>query len=483
MTNYPTAWQRRVLWIVITSLAIVALGTVVAILLVLFGRAVGFLQPVLIPLAVAALIAFLLDPVVRLISARTRLSRTASVLIVFVLITLLFALLLVSVIPQIYAQTVHMAEEMPAYTQKAQKRLISLVDASEKKIDQLDRMLPGIKSIAANASHASASPSPAPSPKTAAATGGTESAQANEQGAAIVRDYLQKQLPALGQQVPAILDSGWGLFIKSLGGFMGVFGALLSALIIPVYVYFLLVESHNIARRWSEYLPIRDSPFKQEVISVLIEINGYLAAFFRGQLLVSTIDGILIGGGLFVFVQLDFSFFIGLLVVVLTFIPYLGIILCYVPAVLIAVIQYGDWQHPLYVVAVMFVVQTLESTIISPKIVGDSVGLHPLTVIISVLGWSLLLDGPIGAILAVPLSATCKVLLRRYVWEKADRGRRLVPLTMATARSLDETAERTRLAREREAAQPPAELLTPVAATPASPAPIPAPPAPAAEAP
>jgi predicted PurR-regulated permease PerM len=199
--------------------------------------------------------------------------------------------------------------------------------------------------------------------------------------------------------------------------------------------------------------------------------------------LVSTIDGILIGGGLFVFVQLDFSFFIGLLVVVLTFIPYLGIILCYVPAVLIAVIQYGDWQHPLYVVAVMFVVQTLESTIISPKIVGDSVGLHPLTVIISVLGWSLLLDGPIGAILAVPLSATCKVLLRRYVWEKADRGRRLVPLTMATARSLDETAERARLAREKEAAQPPAELLTPVAASPASPAPIPAPPAPATDSP
>ena len=76
----------------------------------------------------------------------------------------------------------------------------------------------------------------------------------------------------------------------------------------------------------------------------------------------------------------------------------------------------------------MFTVQTLESTIISPKIVGDSVGLHPVTVIISVFGWSLLLDGPIGAILAVPLSATVKVLLRRYVWEASGRGRHFVPL-------------------------------------------------------
>ncbi len=126
---------------------------------------------------------------------------------------------------------------------------------------------------------------------------------------------------------------------------------------------------------------------------------------------------------------LDFSFFIGLLVVVLTFIPYLGIILCYIPAILIAIIQYGDFVHPLYVVAIMFSVQTLESTIISPKIVGDSVGLHPVTVIFSVFGWSLLLNGPIGAILAVPLSATVKVLLRRYVWEASGRGRHFVPLS------------------------------------------------------
>ena len=151
---------------------------------------------------------------------------------------------------------------------------------------------------------------------------------------------------------------------------LGWAGVLLDAIIIPVYLYFLLVESRNIARHWNEYLPIRDSPFKKEVVSVLLEINGYLVAFFRGQLIVSTIDGILIGGGLALFVHLDFSFFIGLLVVVLTFIPYLGIILCYIPVILIAVIQYGDFQHPAFAIGIMFLTQMLESTIISPKIVG-----------------------------------------------------------------------------------------------------------------
>ena len=142
------------------------------------------------------------------------------------------------------------------------------------------------------------------------------------------------------------------------------------------------------------------------------------------------------------FVHLDFAFFIGLLVVVLTFIPYLGIILCYIPVILIAIIQYGDFQHPFYAVMVMFLTQTLESTIISPKIVGDSVGLHPVTVILSVFGWSLLLNGPIGAILAVPLSATVKVLLRRYIWEASGRGRHFVPLGAASMAALEDENRR-----------------------------------------
>ena len=185
---------------------------------------------------------------------------------------------------------------------------------------------------------------------------------------------------------------------------------------------------------------------------MILEINGYLVAFFRGQLIVSTIDGLLIGGSLYLFLRLDFAFFITLLVTVLTFIPYLGIILCYIPAILIAVVQYGDWWHPFCVVLIMFTVQTLESTIISPKIVGDSVGLHPMTVILSVFGWSLLL----GAILAVPLTATLKVLMRRYIWEGGAAGKhRLIPLTSASAAMLDEvsrharTEEQTRVEEER----------------------------------
>jgi predicted PurR-regulated permease PerM len=166
-------------------------------------------------------------------------------------------------------------------------------------------------------------------------------------------------------------------------------------------------------------LPLRNSPLKTEVAAVLSQINNYVIAYFRGQLLVCLIDGTLIGIALY-FTGLNFAPLIGLLVVILTMIPYIGIILCWVPAVLIAAGQWGDWMHPLIVTGVFIVVQNLEAIFIAPKIVGNSVGLHPMTVIVSIFIWGLLIGGLLGPILAVPLTATVKVLLARYVW-----GRRL----------------------------------------------------------
>lgn len=453
MRNYPTAWQRRVLWAVFTYLTIAVGGAVAVTLITLVGRAVAFFQPVLLPFALAAVLAYLLEPIVRMLTARTRLSRTWAVLVVFLLILLVVGTLGVAVVPRVYNSTIKMVQDAPAFAHTAQERLLHLLDVSEKKLDQLNGLLPGTKpspspgaSPGASASPdaqvsdppatpaSSASPGPVDNGSVPTKEGPAPSAILKSNG---IRDYIQKQMPAVEAKVPALLDSVWHLLVSSIGGVLGAAGALLDLIIIPVYLYFLLVESRNIARHWNEYLPIRDSPFKKEVVSVLLEINGYIVAFFRGQLVVSTIDGILIGGSLAI-MGLDFSFFVGLLVVVLTFIPYLGIILCYIPAILIAIIQYGDFWHPFYVVLIMFVVQTLESTIISPKIVGDSVGLHPVTVILSVFGWSLLLGGPIGAVLAVPLSATVKVLLRRYIWEMSGRGRHFVPLGAASIAGLED---------------------------------------------
>jgi predicted PurR-regulated permease PerM len=210
-----------------------------------------------------------------------------------------------------------------------------------------------------------------------------------------------------------------------------VFGFILSMIIVPLYLYYFLTESPKITHSWSNYVPLRASEFKDDVVDTLTEINRYLIAFFRGQLVVSLINGIATGLGL-VIVGVKFGWLIGLVLFVLGIIPYLGIIICWVPAVIIASVQGGSylipadspwWVFPLVVTVIFAVVQQIDGLYITPKIVGDSVGLHPMTVIVSVFVWSLIMGGLLGAILAVPMTAALKVLFQRYVWQRGVQKR------------------------------------------------------------
>src|SRR5437868_10474607 len=140
----------------------------------------------------------------------------------------------------------------------------------------------------------------------------------------------------------------WNIIKRSICGFLGMTGFLLSLIMVPIYLFFLLKERPRIEKRWKDYLPLRASPLKDEIAAAISEINSYVIAYFRGQLLVCLVDGTLIGSILTLF-GLNFAPLIGLLVVILTMIPYVGIIVCWVPAVLIAAFQWGDWPDPLIV--------------------------------------------------------------------------------------------------------------------------------------
>ena len=132
-------------------------------------------------------------------------------------------------------------------------------------------------------------------------------------------------MPNLQQAFPTLMEKFWDILKKSIGGFLGVTGFLLSLILVPIYLFFLLNEKPRIERHWKEYLPLRASPLRDEVAEVLSQINSYVTAYFRGQLLVCLIDGILIGATLTLF-GLNFAPVIGAMVVVLTMIPYIGII-------------------------------------------------------------------------------------------------------------------------------------------------------------
>ena len=383
---HPTPFQTKSLWAAITSLSFLAVGASVLLIGSLVVGAISFLQPVLTPIAVAAILAFLLEPVVRF-SMRLGLSRLISIILVYLAFAAFFVGLLVYIIPPAYRQGSTLVKNFPGYMQKTQalttrtfENLHRLSSLDFLRSDQTDQ-------------------------------------PANEQLSALVSQSIKDAGNWVQQKIPDLAVESGRFLQRSLGGFLGVFGLLLSMILVPIFLFFFLKDSASIAENWSRYLPLRASPLKNEIVSLVGEINSYLISFFRGQLIVSLIDGFLISVALLV-LGLDFAILIGLMVGVLGLIPYLGMMICYIPAVIIAAAQFGDWTHPLIVTAIFILANNIDGIFIAPKIVGESVGLHPLTVIVSVLAWSLILGGLLGALLAVPLTATIKVLLKRYFWDR-----------------------------------------------------------------
>jgi predicted PurR-regulated permease PerM len=442
MTKYPTPWQSKTMWAALTALFVVLLVTIACSVVWIVANVVGFLQPILIPVAIAVILAYLLDPLIAKMTARG-LGRTKAVLALFTIAFLSIGVLVTWLAPIVSMQAASVGRELPQYTLKARDKLVDLIFRYDHTFGNPSGKQKSSSSTSGFVNWLLASPTPAAPPKPSPAMSPASPASAAVVAAnptvspaaretispasttltsadrQRIQEWVQKQMPNLERQLPYLSERIWTLLKQSIGGFLGVTGFLLSLVMVPIYLFFLLKESPAIARRWREYLPLRNSPLKDEVAAVLSQINNYVIAYFRGQLLVCLIDGLLIGTALFC-MGLNFAPLIGLLVVVLTMIPYIGIVLCWVPAVLIAAAQWGDWTHPLIVTFVFLLVQNLEAIFIAPRIVGNSVGLHPMTVIVSIFIWGLLIGGLLGPILAVPLTATAKVLLARYVW-----GRRL----------------------------------------------------------
>jgi predicted PurR-regulated permease PerM len=435
--EYPTPWQRKTLWSSATALAVVLIGAIVVGLIWLTSQVLGFLQPILIPFAVAGVAAFLLDPVVTKIEAWGT-TRTRAVMAVFAVVTLVLVGIALWIVPALVHQTDNVVRKVPAYTQRLKNAALDFARQVEVKTGFKMPILDNVETPKAEMGEVKKAEAAAEAPQTAQpeATPEAPPLPAGPPGPAGVTPAKDQTLALDWQQIvsgrwvqttlPVVLRNAWTFITKSVGGFLGVFGFLLSMIIVPVYLWYFLVESPTIAASWGDYVPLSKSAFKDEVVSLLGEINGYLIAFFRGQLVVSLINGTATGIGLMI-VGLDFGLLIGLLLCLLGLIPYLGIILCWVPAVIIASVQGGTgtwipgdpwWVFPLVVTGIFTVVQQIDGLFITPRIVGESVGLHPMTVIVSVFVWTLLMGGLLGAILAVPLTATIKVLLKRYVWEK-----------------------------------------------------------------
>jgi len=380
------------------------------------GRVLYILGPVLWPLAVAGVLAYLLDPVVDWLQAH-RFSRRGAIVAVFFLALCLMGALFASVVPQLVRETKLLAERVPSYLDKAQVKVeeyinnppgwaAGLLKERWKKalVTPVEPKTNGVERIN----------TPQPTPNPAASSASSTNAWSNLAG-----NIDRKTLESAGSWIATALPKVWNFLISQLGRVASWFAVLAGLALVPIYAYYLLAEKHGIQSRWTDYLPVSDSKFKDEMVFVLNSANDYMIAFFRGQVLVAICDGIMYTVG-FLIIGLPYAVLLGVVSIFLTLIPYLGAIITCSVALLLALVQFGDWTHPALVLVVFAVAQGLEGLVISPRILGDKIGLHPLTIIIALMAGTTLLGGLLGGILAIPLTALLRVVMFRYVWKRPE---------------------------------------------------------------
>lgn len=182
----------------------------------------------------------------------------------------------------------------------------------------------------------------------------------------------------------------------------------IGVLISPILAFYLLHDWYLIKDKLLLLIPGR---FRSEIILFFSDVDKVLSGIIRGQLTVACIIGFFITMGLY-FLGLKFAVMIGILAAIFDVIPYFGPIIGATPAVMLAILE-SPWLA-LKVVALFFVIQQIEGNIIHPKIIGENIGLHPLTVIFIVfVGGEV--AGIVGMLLAVPMVAISKVFINHVL--------------------------------------------------------------------
>ena len=356
----PEPQQVRLLWKALSLLAILFLISVGIGVACIGIEVLKLLQNIVLPVAFAVLLAYLLHPLVCVLQ-RLRLPRSLAVLLLFLLIGTGIGLIALFLGPHLYVQAGHLIEMAPQWLTQFSEQVQLFLNRSQHLTSRLGEV-------------------------SAAAT------------------------PHLADGASKLLSFSW----DSLGLVLHTVSFAIGLVFTPFFLFYFLADQPRIARHWKEYLPIRESRVKEEIIVAVEQINKYLISFFRGQVLVAAIDGVLLAIGLSL-IGVSNGLALGAAACILTIIPYFGIMTVGLATLLVAAYQPDGGLHlVLLAIGVIAAVQTLEGTLISPRIMGNRTGLHPVTVVLSILVCSKFLGPLLGAILAVPLMATLKVLLTRY---------------------------------------------------------------------
>jgi len=313
------------------------------------------LRSVLMPFVAGILLAYLLDPMVDKLE-KFKLSRLSSTLIVCFVTILIIVPALVLLIGMIENQISLLIQATPKY-------LTLIMEKIRPTLENLNERFPDLKS-----------------------------ANIEE----LVKNNIGNSMKFIGKVLKALISNGFALInLISL------------LLIMPIVTFYMLRDWDNFVKKFESLLPKKS---KKSIMATFKDIDKIIAGFIRGQLSVCLILGIFYSIGLKL-VGLELGLLVGFIAGIISFIPYVGSITGFVVGCILAFAQYGDITHVLYVVGVFMLGQFIEGNFLTPKLVGESVGLHPVWVMFALLAGGVLL-GFLGLMLAVPLAAIIGVLVR-----------------------------------------------------------------------
>lgn len=337
------------------------------VLVALGGWLLYLLAPVLTPFLVGGLLAYLGNPAVNRL-VRWHLPRALAVTLVFVLFLLLVVGLLVYIIPLLQAQIVSFVANVPGYLDWLQHTAVPRIQE-----------LLGVNLALDMAS---------------------------------LRQTLLDHWREVGNWASNLF-----LYVTRSG--LSVIGWLVNLLLIPVVTFYLLLDWERLPARTLALLPRRRQAW---AAGLARETDAVLGSFLRGQLTVMLALATVYSVGL-TLAGLNLALPIGVLAGLASFIPYVGFLTGLVSAALAAYLQFHDWLPLLWVAGVFLTGQLLESLWLTPRLVGNRIGLHPVAVIFAVMAGGQLF-GFTGVLLALPAAAVLKVWLhhvhRFYVGNDAD---------------------------------------------------------------
>ncbi|MCX7554994.1 AI-2E family transporter [Marinicella sp. S1101] len=325
-------------------------------LVILTGYLVYLLSPILTPFAVGALLAYLFDPLADKLEA-WKMSRSLAVAVVFLVITIIVIGIALLLVPALERQISSFIKNLPLYFEWLRNNIN-----------------PWLQS--------------------------TFGIQTNFFDMSELTQLIKSHWESAGGIAQSVLSSVTKSGLVIVNWFMNF-------LLIPVVTFYLLRDWDIITERVSQLVP---RPYYNRVSNISSDANTVLSSFLRGQLSVMLALGTIYTVGLWL-VGIELSLLIGMGAGIISFVPYLGTIVGLIGGVIAAVVQFGDVNHVVYVLIVFGVGQLLEGFVLTPWLVGDRIGLHPVAVIFAVLAGGQLF-GFVGVLLGLPLAAVIMVLLR-----------------------------------------------------------------------